>query len=340
MKNIINYFYNINIDNIRMIDENYYFVYHGNNFVFQYIKEKNLDYEALYLLNQILLNNNKPFYQIISNKYGQIFTINNNKTYILMLQNIMIDKEFDFLDLLDTNIAIKYNNNILNRLNKFKWVDLWTKKIDYFEIFINHNINHYNFINRYVNYFIGLGENAIKYANNTLKKITPSMSDRLVVSHNRLNNTSLKELYNPLYLVIDHPVRDASDYLKLIFFNNSYLKVNIDNFLNELNLSNYGANLLIARMLFPSFFFDRFEMFYENKIKVEDCLKLVDKMNEYEEYLYYIYKLLKKNHDLFEIEWLKKIDYSSTFTTPNTSGTSFTNIISIPSFNVTSIMLQ
>ena len=33
MKNFINYFYNIELDNIRMIDDNYYFTYMENNFI-------------------------------------------------------------------------------------------------------------------------------------------------------------------------------------------------------------------------------------------------------------------------------------------------------------------
>ena len=226
-------------------------------------------------------------------------------------------------------------------LNRFKWVELWSSKIDYFEIYINHNIHNYNLLNKYANYFIGLGENAINYVNNTINSFKPTNYDKLVVSHKRINvNTSLKDLYNPIYLVLDHQTRDISEYLKMLFLSSKYKRSDIYSYINEISLSNYGAGLLMARMLFPSFFFDKFELLVENKISERECLKIIDRMNEYEEYIYYIYKVLRNKYDIFEIEWLKKVDYSSTFTTPKTSGTSFISMDSIPSFSVTSIMLQ
>ena len=126
----------------------------------------------------------------------------------------------------------------------------------------------------------------------------------------------------------------------MLFLSSKYKRSDIYSYINEISLSNYGAGLLMARMLFPSFFFDKFELLVENKISERECLKIIDRMNEYEEYIYYIYKVLRNKYDIFEIEWLKKVDYSSTFTTPKTSGTSFISMDSIPSFSVTSIMLQ
>ncbi len=341
MKNVINYFYNMNIDNIRMIDDNYYFIFQDNDFIFQRINDFRFDFNAIYILNKILLNNNGAFYRIILNKDNQILTVTNNQRYILLMSNLNIDKKIDFYDLLDTNIPIDNNIKEIMSLNRFKWVELWSSKIDYFEIYINHNIHNYNLLNKYANYFIGLGENAINYVNNTINSFKPTNYDKLVVSHKRINvNTSLKDLYNPIYLVLDHQTRDISEYLKMLFLSSKYKRSDIYSYINEISLSNYGAGLLMARMLFPSFFFDKFELLVENKISERECLKIIDRMNEYEEYIYYIYKVLRNKYDIFEIEWLKKVDYSSTFTTPKTSGTSFISMDSIPSFSVTSIMLQ
>ena len=341
MKNVINYFYNINIDNIRMIEDNYYFVYQGNNFIFQKINDDQLDYQDVYELNKILINNNKEFYKIILNKDSQIITFNNNLRYILMMENIIVDRKFDFLDLLDTNIVIDKKDGTIEKLNRSNWVNLWSKKIDYFEFCLNSNIHNYNRLKIYANYFIGMGENAINYAKNASNISKPTYHDKLVVSHKRIyKNYTLKDLYNPIYLVLDHPSRDISEYLKMIFLDSSYKDTDIKQFIDEVSFSKYGAMLLLSRMLFPSFFFDDFEKMTANKLDEKKCLSIIDRMNEYEQYVFLIYKLLKSRYDIPEIEWLKKIENQSTFMTPSTSGISLINIDSIPSFSVTSIMLQ
>ena len=80
-------------------------------------------------------------------------------------------------------------------------------------------------------------------------------------------------------------------------------------------------------------------MVMDNK-EEKQLFYIIDRVNEYEQYILNIYNILRQKHAIPEISWLKKVDYSSTFTTPNTSGTSFINIDSMPSLSVTSIMLQ
>ena len=44
MKNVIKYFYNIDLDNIRMIGDNFYFVYNEKYFVLYQINDINIYY--------------------------------------------------------------------------------------------------------------------------------------------------------------------------------------------------------------------------------------------------------------------------------------------------------
>ena len=96
MKNTINYFYNMNINNIRMINDNYYFLYKNNYFIFQNIDELNFDIKVIFELNQILVNNNKAFFKIILNKNNQIITRYNNNNYIMMLDMVKQDRVLNF----------------------------------------------------------------------------------------------------------------------------------------------------------------------------------------------------------------------------------------------------
>lgn len=341
MKNIINYFYNFNIDNIRMIGDKYYFTYQKHNFIFCEVKDVYFDHQATFELNSMLLNNNSNFFQIIPNRNKEIITYSSNERYVLMIDNFRQDRRFDYYDIINTNIAINDNNKVINRLNRSRWDVLWERKNDYFESFIEHNINKYPLLNEYYNYFVGLAENAILYYRDTMDEIKPNSYDKMVVSHKRIeDNFTYKSLYNPLELIIDHPSRDLAEYLKMIFWNNKYKTDEIIRYLNETILSSYGARMLIARMLFPSFFFDYFEKLIDSRLETKDIMYIIDRMCEYEKYLLNIYRIVRTKYAIPEIDWIKKVDYSSTLTTPNTSGTSFTSMVSMPSLSVTSIMLQ
>lgn len=341
MKNVINYYYNLNIDNLRMIGNHYCFVYQGRKYIFQEVNDAQFDYQAIFELNKILINHNTFVYRIIANRDNQVITQYINKRYILMIDYSKEDREFNISDLLEMAIPVNEENKVISRLSRSNWTSLWKSKIDYFELFINHNINKYLELNKYMNYFVGLGENAILYAQNTIEDIKPNYYDAPVVSHKRITpDTSIKQLYNPTNIIIDHPARDIAEYLKTVFWNNTYQTINIQAELDRVYLSNYGARLMIARLLFPSFFFDIFERLVENKIEEKKVFNIVDRMNEYEQYLLSIYNYLKTKYRVPDINWIKKIDYSSTLITPNTSGTSFTNMDSTPSLSVTSIMLQ
>lgn len=340
MKNIINYFYNLNIDSIRMIGDKYYFNYQDKNYIYLEIKDIYVNNQTIIGLNTILLKNGMNFFEIVLNKKGEFITYNSNKKYILMIDNIKQDRNFDYYDIASTNINIG-NSKIISSLDRTNWSKLWKKKVDYFEWYIEHNDNKYMLLNEYYKYFIGLAENAILYYEDTVSKVKPNICDREVVSHRRIQDEyTYKSLYNPIELVVDHPSRDLTEYLKMIFWNNNYKKDNITIILDDIVLSEYTARMVISRMMFPSFFFDSFEKYIDNVLDNKDIINIIERMNEYENYVYDIYVKLKTKFKIPSIDWIKKRDYSSTLITPNTSEISFTSMVSIPSLSVTSIILQ
>lgn len=335
MRNVIKYFYNIDLDNIRMIGDNFYFVYRENKFVLYQVNDRYIDYQLTNSLNSLLIKNSNNFFQIVPNKDNSLITMYRDKKYILMMENFAHDRDFDYLDILETNIVADNNKT------KNNWDNLWKVKVDYFEMFVENNLNKYEQLNKYYNYFIGMAENAIAYYKNAKELETKNLNDKSVISHKRIEkNYTFKDLYNPLFLIIDHPSRDLAEYLKMLFWNNKYNRNILLNCLNNTKLSNFGAYVLLARMMYPSFFFDNFEKLINNQVNVDEIYKIVNRMEEYEQYLLEIYKILKKQYNISQLEWIKKIDYSSTLTTPKTSGTSFISIDSMPSLSVTSIILQ
>ena len=130
MKNALNYYYNLNIENIHQKNKNYYFKV--NNLQYMLLECVNEEISDIYSLN-IYLTKNYPFYKIILNKENKIITLINETNYILMEINNSIKE-------LNVNEIIKINNISIvnfNKLRRDNWYTLWTNKIDYFEYQIN-----------------------------------------------------------------------------------------------------------------------------------------------------------------------------------------------------------
>ena len=337
MKNVIKYFYNIELENIRMIDDNYYFIYNGKKFVLYRVNNMYLNHDLINKLNSLLVKNNNNFFQIILNKDNSIITMHENNKYILMLENFSNDREFDYLDILETNIKVENTNS--SGLNT--WDKLWQTKVDYFEMFVANNMNKYPQLNDYYNYFIGMAENAIIYYKEAMILKRTTTYDESVISHNRIEIAyTFKDLYNPFRLMIDHPSRDLAEYLKMLFWSKKNNYNIVHKCLKNAKLSDFGASILFARMIYPSFFFDEFENLINKQTEIKKIFLIINRMSEYEQYLVQIYTILNQDYTLSKIKWIKKVDYSSTLTTPKTSGISLISMDSIPSLSVTSIMLQ
>lgn len=292
MKNALNYYYNLNIDNIHQKNKNYYFKV--NNLQYMLLECINEEINDIYSLN-VYLTKNYPFYKIILNKDNKVITIINETNYILLEINNNIKE-------LNLNEIIKINNISIvnfNKLRRDNWYTLWTNKIDYFEYQINQIGKKYPIIRESFNYYIGLAETAI-----SLIKSINNEGMYLSLSHKRINNAF--DLYNPLNLIIDVRIRDICEYFKFCFFENKNIFKELELFLNYNKLSYNESVYFLARMLFPTYYFDLYEKIIANEVKEEEIKKIISKVDKYEKLLKYIY-LNFKNNNLY-IEWLEKIN--------------------------------
>ena len=265
-----------------------------NNSQFLLLEYLEDDVNEIYNLN-IYLTQIFKFHKIILNKDNSPLTIINEKKYILL-------ELIDYNNNLTINDIIKINNIPINKNLKFKqndWFSLWVNKIDYFEYQINQIGKKYPLIRESFNYYIGLAENAI-----SLMKTVKKENIYLSLSHKRINTAF--DLYNPLNLIIDIRVRDICEYLKYNFFENKDILNDLNIFLHYNNLSNDELLCFLARMLFPTYYFDLYEKIIKNEIKEEEIKKIIFKANKYEEILKYIYLNIKNNN--IYIEWLEKIN--------------------------------
>ena len=292
MKNTINYYYNLNINTIHQKEKNYYFKVDNKNYLL--LKCSNIEeLDDIYRLNmyfsQIL-----PFHRIVLNVNNEVITKINDSNYLL-LELFSNNNKINLNNIIElSNIRIPFS---VDKLKRNDWYNLWIKKVDYFEYQLSQIGKKYPLIRESFNYYIGLAENAIILVNNIDFNNIP-----LGLSHRRITNMSFN-LYNPLNIVIDVRIRDVCEYFKFCFFNNIDIGMELELFLSYNSFDINEAKLFLARMFFPTYYFDLYEKIIDNEIDESEIKKIIIKADNYEKILKQVYYHFKNNQ--INIEWLE-----------------------------------
>lgn len=302
MRNVINYYYQMNVYNIHLVHGIYYFTSQNDSYLFVPY-DKNIEFfPAIYALNQELIRINPYYYEIILNIEGLPYIYVNQKCYCLLKSSSVIHDSMSFYDLPLTRVSV---SSKFSSLIRFPWTSFWMKKLDYFEEVLEHFDKELQQLLPIFLYYMGLGENAISYIQYVLDSVSKERQDELVVSHHRIDvHMSVSELYNPLNLVLDYPARDVSEYLKSLFYSNEYDFTVIEEYIHSLNFSTFGYSLLFGRMLYPSFFFDICDAVSQERAELEKILVLGERREEYQLYLKEIYYIIRKKADIEEVRWI------------------------------------
>lgn len=283
MRNTIRYYY--------LFDDIYVSKINYTN----YIKYKNKIYVFVEILNQDMvleayqLTKDYPEYEkIIVNKDKSIFTPYNNKIYVLIEKK----QSNAFPPLREVSSTTKL---LLDRTN---WSLLWSKKVDYYEYQFKHIKGLYKSIDESFEYYIGMTESSISYINYNIGKTNL----KKCLCRNRMVE---KEYYNPLNIVIDHRSRDIGESLKTMFWNSNYNTRKIKNTLSQIDLTLENCMLIYARLLYPSYYFDAYEMTITNRTDETNIKKIISRIEEYEKFVSEVFSILQGfNRKLVKIEWL------------------------------------
>jgi len=297
MNNFIEYFYGIKPNKVIYNDKYYSIIYNENIYRLYIYNDNTNGIKFIYDINKQLIKNTLMS-EIIVNRNNEIISIYNDIPYILIKIFVNINKkisleEISFL----SNTIYKENLNI-------NWGTLWENKIDYLEDLINENGKKYPLIVDSFNYFVGMAENAISYFNS----ITLDNSYKFVICHKKIKyNDMVDALYNPLNITFDYKSRDIAEYIKNSFFNNNYNIFNeLINYLRKNNLTLVEIKLIIARLLYPSFYFEMYEDILIDNKEEKILLNITSKLDNYEEYLSNVINFFKVNYNIDDILWLKK----------------------------------
>lgn len=297
MKNVLLYNYNLDLDNIVETDDgNYYFYidYVKYYFVYSDRPEENLK-EIFSILN----SNKNDFNKIIPNHFEAIYTPYKGKNYVLIKASVPENNEIDILDLVKPPIIYDDPRSKILRTN---WGELWSAKVDYLEYQMSelgttHKIARHSF-----SYYVGLAENAIEYFN----LLNPDNLST-VISHRRINSPfRSKEYYDPLDIVIDYKSRDFASYFKMKFFESRDVLNEVKLLIDKDILNPLEYNLLYARLIYPSYYFDDLKKVLEENADDEILLKYISQVDAYEIFLKEVYELIKKKSSMLKIDWLLK----------------------------------
>ena len=296
MKNFIEYFYNIKIDKIFYEKDYYFFTYSGYTYKL-YALTSEYDVNFLLYINQKMLINTLVS-EIIFNKNMEIISVYNENRFMLIKIFVNMNKNISLSEIL-------FLNNYLNSKKlSVNWGQLWEKKIDYLEELINENGKKYPLIVNSFNYFVGMTENAISYYNS----INIGNDINYVISHRSIKiGDTIESLYNPLNIILDYRVRDIAEYIKISFFkNNKLIFKEIQKYLINNNLSLTEVQLLVARLLYPSFYFDMYDDIMIDNQEEKILTFILANLDNYEIYLSNVIELIRQRYNVDEIAWLKK----------------------------------
>lgn len=300
MLDYINYFYNLYPPLLNKENDNYVFFVGNEKYYLTPYRRELSEIKDLVELNKRMISSNSLVHEIIINKFNEPISVISNENYVLLRVYVNDIKKIDIND-----IIYMLNENVdlsgLKSLLRTNWVSLWSSKVDYIEYQMGHLIKKYPFLNNTIDYYLGLCENAITYIKNL--KMFSDYKIPIGISHKRIiKDATLFDLYNPLNLIIDYKVRNIAEYLKDAFFKdedvNYILNIVFKNFwFDKLNLS-----LLVARLLYPSYYFDLFEEIIDKELDENIIFPLTKKSSRYEEFI----DLIIKNCNLQNLQWLSR----------------------------------
>lgn len=293
MESIVNYYYNLKVDNI-VLKKDYYFIKADNtNYILKVLNEPIIELEKII---NILNTTNITYHLLVLTKEGKTFFTYENKNYVLLKIRCILSKKISLFEF-----------NKYPKIGICNWGDMWIERVDYYESQVEEIIKNKE-IKYALEYYIGLTDISIQYYNN-LKEYYNENGLEYSLSHRHLTSPiNSISFYDPTNIIIDLKVRDIAEYLKESFFSEILTESEILSIIDNIKLNNTMANYLFLRLLYPSYFFNLYDEYIETKNINNNIYIYIKKSREYESLLSKIYsRLVTKNELLIKLWFIKSL---------------------------------
>lgn len=191
--------------------------------------------------------------------------------------------------------SLELNSLSINSLINLRWRNLWINKSDYIEYYYSNIVGKYKLIDESVDYYLGMLEMAIYYLFDYNDYKDVGFIEHRVFDKNKL--------FNPLNIKIDVKERDFAEYLKFLFFNGLYKDIDIEKLIYTYK-DFYNFDLVIARLLYPNYYFDLFDKVILLEESESILFNVISKSQEYESYLKRILTYISTFFKIKKIDWL------------------------------------
>lgn len=297
MKDTINFLYNIYINELEKINDDYYFNYQNKSFMIALFNRDLNEATELYELDKEMLASGLNLDEIMLTKDNSVLFYYEENYYVLMRLADIKNHQITYKEILNLRYIPQKEYKLIDKSN---WSHFWENKIDYFEYQFSSVQNKYPIIKSSINYYIGIWENAISYFNNNINN-TNLIKE---VCHKRVGvDTDLLSFLNPLNYVIDYKIRDVSEYLKSYIYEENFTENKIEEMLDKLLIDKQNVLILISRTLFPSNYFDIYEKIIIDNDSEEKLKNIIKKHNNYSFLIKVMFKKYK-NYNIPEIPWI------------------------------------
>ena len=153
MKETIEYYYSLKIDDIYLEGDTYHFLYDNCDYYFVYCCRPNKELNDIVECSKEIKNKNIVCHDIILNIQNNIITKVEGLDYLLLRVSNK-NKEYSIVDIVEQNKKTKLSK-VKSDLYRNDWSNLWSSKIDYIESQMN-EINVDRIIRKSIDYYIGL----------------------------------------------------------------------------------------------------------------------------------------------------------------------------------------
>lgn len=304
MKETLECYYGLDIESIEELDGKYHFKIENQDYFFVFYNRGIEELEDIINVSNEMVKKGINVHKILINRNNSFLTKVGEYNYILFAVS-NLNEEYDIFDMVKISEKLVLNNNKSN-LYRNNWGTLWSEKIDYFEYQVRELSIEKDVVKNSFSYYVGMAENAISYVNNTNMKYGGD-AYRIVLSHRRVFYPNYKLNYlNPLSFVFDLEVRDIAEYLKAMFFKKdiSFCLDELSSYLKIRHLSLYEYQMLYARLLYPTYYFDVYESVMNKNGDEEELVNIIKKCDSYEEFLKNAYLEISKYAKIDKIEWI------------------------------------
>ena len=210
-------------------------------------------------------------YSFVFNVFNQLYTKFENLYYVIILKK----------DNCSINLLSPY---LLNNHYKLSWKNEWIDISSFFESLCFSEIGNNNYIDESISYYLGMLETAIYFLDD--------FSDDFFCSFIQ-HKVFIKDFYNPFNYIEDVLERDISEYLKYIFFNQSYHYDEIFALLHKCEKV-LNFNLVISRLLYPNYYFREVQSVLINHQSDKKLRQIIARISEFEEYVTVIINEMNK----------------------------------------------